>query len=150
MKITLLGTVAPVAVFFLLLPYVALADVTTAMELKAKIKAKEGLSDAEFNKFLPYIHPLVREPVGGGLVLAVPAELGNQELARLGLADVTAAPFSADPQGKQDATKAIQRAVNFARDHQMAAGCALSTWPMTRSPSRCRWRSTRNTSKAPR
>ena len=63
----------------------------------------------------------MREPVGGGLVLTVPAELGNQELARLGFVDVTAAPFFADPQGKKDSTKAIQQAVNFARDHQMAA-----------------------------
>ena len=89
--------------------------------LRAKIKAKEGLSDAELEKFLPYIHPLVREPVAGGLVLAVPPELGNQELARLGFVDVTAAPFAADPQGKRDSTQAIQYAVNFARDHQMAA-----------------------------
>jgi hypothetical protein len=89
-------------------------------DLRAKIKTKEKLSDAELNKFLPYIHPLVREPVGGGLVLTIPAELGNQELARMGFVDVTAAPFSADPQGKKDSTKAIQNAVNFARDHQMA------------------------------
>jgi hypothetical protein len=89
-------------------------------ELRIKIKAKEGLSDAELDRFLPYIHPLVREPVAGGLVLTVPPELGNQALARLGIVDVTATPFAADPQGKQDSTQAIQRAVNFARDHQMA------------------------------
>lgn len=103
------------------LGHTAFGAATTAEELKARIKAKEGLSDAELNKFLPYIHPLVREPVGGGLVLTVPAELGNQELAELGFVDITAAPFLADPQGKKDSTQAIQQAVNFARDHQMAA-----------------------------
>ena len=48
-----------------------------------------------------------------------PNELGNQALAALGFVDVTAAPFSADPQGECDSTEAIQRAIVFARDRQM-------------------------------
>lgn len=64
-------------------------------------------------------HPMIVEPVYHGLDLRVPAELGNQALARLGYVDVTAAPFNADPSGVADSTKAIQAAVNFARDHQM-------------------------------
>jgi len=48
-----------------------------------------------------------------------PNELGNQALAALGFVDVTAAPFSADPQGEHDSTEAIQRAIVFARDRQM-------------------------------
>jgi hypothetical protein len=48
-----------------------------------------------------------------------PNELGNQALAALGFVDVTAAPFSADPQGEHDSTVAIQRAIVFARDQQM-------------------------------
>jgi hypothetical protein len=48
-----------------------------------------------------------------------PSELGNQPLAALGFVDVTADPFSADPQGKRDSTEQLQRAIVFARDHQM-------------------------------
>ena len=49
----------------------------------------------------------------------LPSPLGNQALAALGFVDVTAAPFSADPQGEHDSTDAIQRAIVFARDRQM-------------------------------
>jgi len=48
-----------------------------------------------------------------------PAELGNPALAALGFVDVTAAPFSADARGERDSTEALQRAIGFARDHQM-------------------------------
>ena len=47
------------------------------------------------------------------------SKLGNPSLAALGFVDVTAAPFSADPQGKRDSTEALQQAIDFARDHQM-------------------------------
>lgn len=40
-------------------------------------------------------------------------------LKSLGVLDVTAAPYNADPTGKRDSTKAIQHAVNVARDKQM-------------------------------
>jgi len=51
----------------------------------------------------------------------VPVELGDQNLAPLGVLDVTGKPFSADPTGKSDSTDALQRAIDFARDHQMVA-----------------------------
>jgi Pectate lyase superfamily protein len=47
------------------------------------------------------------------------SELGNSRLAEMGFVDVTAAPFFADPTGKKDATNALQKAIVFARDHQM-------------------------------
>ena len=37
----------------------------------------------------------------------------------MGIVDVTASPFRADASGQTDCTKAIQKAVGFARDHQM-------------------------------
>lgn len=40
-------------------------------------------------------------------------------MAALGFVDVTAMPFNADRHGKKDSTRAIQSAVNFARDNQM-------------------------------
>lgn len=49
------------------------------------------------------------------------SDLGNQDLAKLGLVDVSAAPFYADPSGVQDSTEAINAAILFARDHQMVA-----------------------------
>lgn len=45
--------------------------------------------------------------------------LGNPTLAEDGLLDVTAAPFNADPTGKQDSTEALQKAINHARDNVM-------------------------------
>ncbi|QDV66002.1 glycosyl hydrolase family 28-related protein [Crateriforma conspicua] len=45
--------------------------------------------------------------------------LASQPLSSLGMIDVTAPPFGADPTGKGDSTKAIQRAILFARDAQM-------------------------------
>lgn len=60
--------------------------------------------------------------------LEVPPEIENQDLARLGFVDVTASPFGADPTGKADCTTALQAAVNFARDHQMAAFFPAGTY----------------------
>ncbi len=71
--------------------------------------------------YLQYTHPTIREPFPDLLNLAVPSELANQKLAALGYVDVTAGPFRADPTGQRDSTKAIQAAVLFARDHQMAS-----------------------------
>lgn len=65
------------------------------------------------------VQPTVYGAVVDGVQLAIPRELANKDLAALGLVDLTAAPFFADPTGKRDSTKAIQDAVNFARDHQM-------------------------------
>ena len=46
-----------------------------------------------------------------------PANVDSHDrLLQLGCLDVTKAPYAADPTGKSDSTKAIQRAVNDARD----------------------------------
>jgi hypothetical protein len=47
--------------------------------------------------------------------------LGNPELAELGILDVTAAPFDADPTGQTDSTEALQAAIDYARGHCMVA-----------------------------
>jgi hypothetical protein len=70
--------------------------------------------------YLQYAHPPIREPFPDLLSLGVPAELEHQKLAALGYVDVTGGPFRADPTGQRDSTKALQAAVLFARDHQMA------------------------------
>ena len=38
-----------------------------------------------------------------------------------GVVDVTRAPFRADPSGRRDSTRALQQAIDFARDQQMVA-----------------------------
>lgn len=58
----------------------------------------------------------------------VPRELGNQKLAAMGMVDVTASPFHADPTGQRDATAAIQQAITFARDRQMVCYLPLGTY----------------------
>ncbi|OHD63468.1 MAG: hypothetical protein A2096_17295 [Spirochaetes bacterium GWF1_41_5] len=83
------------------------------------IKKKNNLSEELWKTFEPYILPLNKEPVPEGMDLAIPPELGNQKLAALGYADVTAAPFNADSTGKKDCTKAVQAAVDFSRDHDL-------------------------------
>lgn len=79
-----------------------------------------GIIDAGDMQYPPeMVHPTVMAPIPDGVSLAVPSILGNRDLAKLGYVDVTASPFRADPTGRSDSTRAIQRAVNFARDHQM-------------------------------
>ena len=85
------------------------------------VAAQPGASGADDgDSYLRYAHPTIREPFVDLLNLGVPAELENQHLAALGYVDVTQGPFRADPTGKQDSTQAVQAAVLFARDHQMA------------------------------
>ncbi len=83
------------------------------------------------DKLPPEVHPPVMTPVPDGISLAVPPELGNRELAKLGLVDVTAAPFNADPTGKRDATTALQRAIDFARDAQMVCFLPPGTYSVS-------------------
>lgn len=71
------------------------------------------------------------EPYLGAVSLETPAELGNRRLAELGLVDVTAAPFHADPSGKTDATEALQQAILFAREHQMVAFFPAGTYQVS-------------------
>ncbi|MFC1582541.1 glycosyl hydrolase family 28-related protein [Planctomycetota bacterium] len=79
----------------------------------------------------PYTHDTVTGPIRDCFRLDIPEELGNQKLALLGLADVTAAPFNADPTGKEDATAALQRAIDFARDHQMVCYFPAGTYSIS-------------------
>jgi hypothetical protein len=72
------------------------------------------------DSYLRFAHPTIQEPFADLLGLDVPSELADSKLGALGYVDVTQKPFSADPTGKADSTKAIQAAVTFARDHQMA------------------------------
>ncbi|SKA87655.1 Pectate lyase superfamily protein [Paucidesulfovibrio gracilis DSM 16080] len=64
--------------------------------------------------------PTVRAPFQDGpLALDAPVSDFQPELTRLGYLDVTLPPFLADPTGKTDTTKALQRAIDHARDHQL-------------------------------
>ena len=79
---------------------------------------------AEYIQYSPnnlpdFVHPPVMDPVPDAIKLKVPKELGNRKLALLGFVDVTAKPFYGDPTGQKDSTKAIQDAINFARDAQL-------------------------------
>ena len=74
-------------------------------------------ANSKVRYFVPKIEGI---PVAKGVSLEVPKVLENSKLSFMGLVDVTAKPFSADPSGKEDSTKALQQAINFARDHQMA------------------------------
>ncbi len=69
--------------------------------------------------YLRYVHPTIREPFPDLVNLTLPTELEDQRTAGLGLVDVTKGPFRADPSGDKDSTRAIQAAIDFARDHQM-------------------------------
>lgn len=75
-----------------------------------------------------YLHPTIREPLMDMISLEVPGEIGNQELAKLGFVDVTAPPFAADPMGRKDSTAGLQKAVDFARDHQMVCFLPAGTY----------------------
>ncbi len=80
------------------------------------------------DSYLRYAHPTIREPFVDLLNLGVPAELDNQRLAILGYVDVSQGPFHADPTGTKDSTKAVQAALVFARDHQMACFFPTGTY----------------------
>lgn len=77
---------------------------------------------------IPYVHPTVREPIPDGVSLTIPAELSDKTGAPLGMVDVTKAPFNADPTGQKDSTKALQRAIDFARDYQMVCFFPAGTY----------------------
>ncbi len=66
-----------------------------------------------------YVHDSVLSPVHDLINLGIPSEVGSNPSAQLGYLDITAAPFQADPTGRSDSTEAIQKAIDFARDHQM-------------------------------
>ncbi|MHB1157555.1 MAG: glycosyl hydrolase family 28-related protein [Phycisphaerales bacterium] len=96
------------------------------------VKAKQSKDSFELVKpYLAYCYPPMNEPVFEGFTLKVPSVLGNQELAKIGLVDVTAEPFNADPTGVKDSTQALQNAVNFARDHQMVCFLPPGTYTIS-------------------
>lgn len=90
-----------------------------------KTAAERG---ADGESYLRFAHQPIREPFPDLLRLGVPAELEDQRTAALGYVDVTKNPFRADPTGTADATQAIQAAVLFARDHQMACFFPTGTY----------------------
>jgi hypothetical protein len=95
---------------------------------------KERQRAVPFEKVQPYLrycYPPMNDPVFEGVSQKVPSVLGNQGLAELGILDVTAAPFNADPSGTKDSTKALQDAVNFARDHQMVCFLPMGTYAIS-------------------
>lgn len=72
----------------------------------------------------------------GGISLAsgqAPAELGNQALARLGLVDVTAAPFNADPTGVADSSDAINAALLYGRENHMVTWLPAGDYKVSRT-----------------
>lgn len=75
-----------------------------------------------------YVHPIVEEPLVDGVRQVVPELLGNRRLAAMGLVDVTAAPFNADPTGREDSTQALQQAIDYARDYQMVTYFPFGTY----------------------
>ncbi len=94
-------------------PWLLLALAAPAL---VELSAQETFSP---DRLPSYVHPPVLAPIPDGIKLEVPQLLGNQRLAKLGVLDVTAAPFLADPTGSRDSTTALQRAIDFARDAQM-------------------------------
>jgi hypothetical protein len=86
--------------------------------------APTSIFAAGFLAALLYAAPQPDLPPG----LAAPAALGNQKLAQLGLVDVTAKPFLADPTGQRDSTEALQKAIYFARDKRMITFFPLGTY----------------------
>lgn len=71
------------------------------------------------------------EPYAGGLRFEIPEELGNRELAKLGLLDVTAAPFYADNTGEKDCTKEINEAIRTAQRYQLVCYFPLGTYKIS-------------------
>lgn len=96
------------------------AALLLATAISAAPQHPESAARADGDAYLRYAHPTIREPYPDLLDLRVPTELENQALAALGYVDVTAGPFRADSTGTRDSTQAVQAAVVFARDHQMA------------------------------
>jgi len=88
-------------------------------EMQVRVQRKNGMTPQQLAEYLPYIYPRVERPVAEGVCLSVPPQPANRTLAEMGVLDVTVAPFGADRSGLKDATRAIQDAVNFARDRQM-------------------------------
>ena len=57
--------------------------------------------EIDINNLSPYVHPPILTPIPDGVKQEIPEELGNKKLANMGLVDVTAEPFNADPTAKK-------------------------------------------------
>jgi len=72
---------------------------------------------------------LLAAAVASGAFGQLPAGVkADDPLLPLGLLDVTKPPYHADPTGQQDATAALQQAVNDARDHWLACYLPSGTY----------------------
>lgn len=81
--------------------------------------------DSLDERYLRYTHPPITGAWPDLLDLSAPAASPR---ASLGYVDVTQPPFGADPTGARDALAAVQSAVNYARDHQMACFFPVGTY----------------------
>lgn len=68
------------------------------------------------------------EPVGDGVDLTVPTDVGNATLRDWGILDVTAAPFNATVNDTTDDTAAIQKAIEYGKYYQMAVYLPAGTY----------------------
>ena len=57
--------------------------------------------EIDINNLSPYVYPPILTPIPDGVKQEIPEELGNKKLANMGLVDVTAEPFNADPTAKK-------------------------------------------------
>lgn len=82
------------------------------------------------DQFFPdTVDPL--EPCYEGVRLEIPAQLGNRELAELGILDVTAPPYWVDCSGRTDCTQQLQRAIDDAQRYQMVAYLPIGTYSVS-------------------
>ncbi|WP_158302107.1 glycosyl hydrolase family 28-related protein [Paenibacillus mesophilus] len=77
---------------------------------------------------LPGQPPTPYVPVVEGVDLSPHPELGNQSLAKLGILDVTAAPFSIDNTGTTDVTDQLQSALDYGKKNQLAVFLPSGTY----------------------
>lgn len=79
-----------------------------------------------------YLGPTVYGPIGDGILLELP-ELDGTEHPGLsdGLVHVTGEPFNANPTGATDSTNALNRAINFAREHYLTAYFPCGTYTIS-------------------
>lgn len=110
----------------ILLPLLAIAAVLLAWPVRAPLAGEANRQfPQEYNQF---VHPTVLRPVKDAISLNVPPILSRHPMAPMGILDVTRPPFSADPTGRRDATAALQRAIDYARDRQMVCYFPTGTY----------------------
>ncbi|MDR2402962.1 MAG: glycoside hydrolase family 55 protein [Spirochaetaceae bacterium] len=68
------------------------------------------------------------EPYAGGLRFKPPPNFGDQPYADLGVLDVSAPPFSADPRGECDCTEALNEAIRTAQRYHLVCWFPLGKY----------------------